>query len=85
MNRRTVLTSALIISLIANIILFVFASIQKTARDAAMQAARDNKEQAEEMSKRAVAIQTHCEILRAEANEARQACETKLAQLSKKR
>jgi hypothetical protein len=85
MNRKTVVTIVLVISLVFNVVLFVFGYIQKLAANSARELAIQNKIQAEEMSKLSIAEHERAEVMRFEAERAHRECEARFAALSSKK
>lgn len=85
MNRRTIIGIILAISLLLNIVLFVFAYIQKIAADAQRKVAVESEAKYLEQSRQAKVQLDLCEGLRAQCDETRTECEQRLLTLSNRK
>jgi hypothetical protein len=85
MNRKNVMAIGLAVSVFFNIVLFLFAFVQKSAADVAREQAVFNEKRYLEVSRVAKAQLDICEGLRAKAEEAHEDCERKILALSNKK
>ena len=85
MNRKTITGIVLAISLLLNLVLFVFSFVQKAAADTAREAAVENERHCAEQSRLAKAQLDLCEGLRAQSDETRAECEQRLLTLSNRK
>ena len=85
MNRKTITGIVLTISLLLNLIFFVFAFVQKAAADTARDEAAHQAKLYLEQSRLAKAELDQCEGLRAQSDEAREECEHRVLSLSNRK
>ncbi|HEY0743278.1 MAG TPA: hypothetical protein VGD40_17540 [Chryseosolibacter sp.] len=85
MNRKTVTGIVLAISILFNLLLFVFSYVQKAAADTARELAVENARQCAEQTRLAKAQLDMCEGLKARAEQAREECERKVLAISNRK
>ncbi len=85
MSRKTVMGVLLGTSLLFNLVLFVFAFVQKAAADTARELAAENVYRCQEQSKLAKSQLDACEGLREQSEQAREDCERKVLAISNRK
>ena len=85
MNRKYVMGTLLMISILANVVLLLFSYVQKIAADTAREIAAQNAMICQEQAQRAKAELDQCEGLRAQSDGAREECEQKILAISNRK
>jgi hypothetical protein len=85
MNRKSITGIILAISLLLNVILFVFGFVQKAAADSAREVAMENERHCSEQSRLAKAQLDLCEGLREQSDRTREECEQRVLTLSNRK
>lgn len=85
MNRKSVIAILLAVSIIINLLLAVFAFVQKAAADTARQEALNNAEKAQVTTNVLKAELDYCESLKEKAEKAQEECELRVIAFSNKK
>jgi hypothetical protein len=85
MNRKSVTVIFLIVSIIANVVFFVFAYVQKISADASKSEAIRLTTALQTVQQQSKAELDQCEGLRDQSDEAREECERKLLTISNRK
>ncbi|HEY0652791.1 MAG TPA: hypothetical protein VGD65_06675 [Chryseosolibacter sp.] len=85
MNRKSVMATLLATSLIVNVVLVVFAYVQKAEANHAREEAMSLNEDLHRVQREAKAELETCEGLRAQSDNAREECERKILAISNRK
>jgi hypothetical protein len=85
MNRKTVTSIVVALSILLNLVFIIFAVVQKAAADSAREFAVQSEQRCMEQSRLFKAQLDTCEGLRAQSDDAREECEQRVLILSNRK